>query len=76
MVIPLTLVLMGIQHVCRTHKEDLDRSFGLVAIIVYFVDDIEFDKIRKFLEFCQLAKMMQPGYSFVDGSKGGGQEKR
>ena len=56
--VPLAWLLMGIQHVCRTHKKDLNRSFGWVAIIVLFVDDMEFDKIRKFLEFCQLAKMM------------------
>ena len=41
---------MGIQHVYKTHKEDLDRSFDWVAIIVYFEDDLEFDKIRKFPE--------------------------
>ena len=54
---------MGIQHVYKTHKEDLDRSGGWVAIIVYFEDDIEFNKIQKFPKGCQWAKIMQPGYS-------------
>ena len=52
--VPLARLLMGIQHVYKTHKEDLDRSFDWVAIIVvYFEDDLEFDKIRKFPEGCQ-----------------------
>ena len=61
--VALAQLLMGIQHVYKTHKEDLDRSGGWVAIIVYFEDDIEFNKIQKFPKGCQWAKIMQPGYS-------------
>ena len=41
----------------------INKSNGWIAIIVYFEDDPEFDKIRKFPEGCQWAKIMQPGYS-------------
>ena len=61
--VALARLLMGIQHVHKTHKQDLDKSNGWIAIIVYFEDDPEFDKIRKFPEGCQWAKIMQPGYS-------------
>ena len=61
--VALARLLMGIQHVHKTHKQDLDKSNGWIAIIVYFEDDPEFDKIRKFPECCQWAKIMHPGYS-------------